>query len=94
MATINLTTQVRQGTSHTITIDNPFSTPINMVTSVTIPDITIPNSFQIGAESQVNMIEDVNIILVIHMYQSCKPARCYNCVRYIQYLGGNAAVTF
>ena len=53
MDVINLSVQVRQSTSYTITIDNPFSTPTNVNTSVNVPDITIPVSFLIGAESQV-----------------------------------------
>ena len=50
---VELTTAVRQRVSHTLTIENPFPNPINMYTSVNCGDITIPTSFLIGAESQV-----------------------------------------
>lgn len=39
--------------SHTITIDNPLPSPVNMSTLVNVSDITIPTTFLIGAESQV-----------------------------------------
>ena len=53
ISTIELTTAVRRSISHTITIDNPFPSPINMTTTVNHPEITIPTSFLIGPESQV-----------------------------------------
>ena len=56
MGTIELTTPVRKSASHTITIDNPFPTSVTMNTTVNVPDITIPNSFLIGAESQVCLL--------------------------------------
>jgi hydrocephalus-inducing protein len=52
IGTIELATSVRHSVSHTITLDNPFPTPINVNTSVNISDISIPTSFLIGAESQ------------------------------------------
>ena len=63
--TINLTSAVRQSTSHTITIDNPFPTPVNMVTYVNVPTINISNNFQIKAESQVRKIGE---LLVKHLF--------------------------
>lgn len=53
MSSVELTTPVRQGVSHTITIDNPFQTPVKMSTSVNCADITVPTDFLIGGESQV-----------------------------------------
>ncbi len=53
IGTVELTTAVRQGISHTITIDNPFQTPVNMATTVNCADITVPTNFLIGGESQV-----------------------------------------
>ena len=53
MDVIKLSVQVRQSVSSAVTIDNVFPTPINVTTHVNVPEITLPNSFIIGAESQV-----------------------------------------
>ena len=70
ISTVELVTAVRQGVSHTITIDNPFQTPVNMTTNVNCADVTLPSSFLIGGESQVwkhtctcTSVYNMNIIL-------------------------------
>ena len=70
IGSVELTTPVRQGVSHTITIDNPFQTPVNMTTNVNCADITLPNNFLIGGESQVckhihNNVVIINITLYV-----------------------------
>ena len=75
ISTIDLTTAVRQSVSHTITIDNPFPIPLNMTTSVNVPDISMPANFLIGAESQVETYSFIHIhvpkpvfFFVIHVH--------------------------
>lgn len=53
ISTIKLTAPVRKSVSHTIVIDNPFPSPVTMNTTVNVTEISIPNSFLIGGESQV-----------------------------------------
>ena len=83
MGTVELTTAVRQRVSHTLTIENPFPNPINMYTSVNCGDITIPTSFLIGAESQVQRTRASYTCTCTcirskrYMYMYC-PLSCYH----------------
>lgn len=52
METIKLTSAVRKNVSQTITIKNPLPNPVTMAINCTVPDITMPTNFIIGAQSE------------------------------------------
>ena len=51
MSTIELKTPVRQSISHCLTITNPLPNTVTMTTSTNVPDIILPPSFILGAQS-------------------------------------------
>lgn len=51
---IELTSQVRKGVTHIISITNPLPTPVTIATNTNIPDIALPTNFTIGATSEGN----------------------------------------
>ena len=81
ISTVELVTAVRQGVAHTITIDNPFQTPVNMTTNVNCADVTVPSSFLIGGESQVWMCVHIHY-MILH----CTNGNVYTCVLITVYM--------
>lgn len=55
MGIIDLTTLVRKGVSHMITVTNPLPTPVTLSTNCNISDISLPPTFIVGAQSEVHM---------------------------------------
>jgi len=54
MATIKLSTTVRQRKQHTLMVDNPLSTTVNFTATCNVADVHIPTSqLSVAAQSQV-----------------------------------------
>jgi len=53
MATIKLSTTVRQRRPHTLTVDNPLSTGVNFTATCNLADVQIPPQMSVAAQSQV-----------------------------------------
>jgi len=53
MATIKLSTTVRQRRPHTLTVDNPLMTGVNFTASCNVADLQIPSQMSVAAQSQV-----------------------------------------
>lgn len=53
IGTIELKTQVRKSVSHMLTIDNPLPSPVSVTTAINVPDISLPATFILGAQSMV-----------------------------------------
>lgn len=51
IGSIDLTSQVRKSVPHVISIANPLPNPVTMTAGANVPDITLPSSFIIGAQS-------------------------------------------
>ncbi|KAL5467034.1 hypothetical protein EMCRGX_G031201 [Ephydatia muelleri] len=54
IGTIELKTQVRKSVSHMLTIDNPLPSPVTVTTAINVPDISLPATFILGAQSMGN----------------------------------------
>jgi hydrocephalus-inducing protein len=52
IGTIDLTSQVRKGVSHVISITNPLTGAVTMTASSNVTDIALPANFIIGAQSE------------------------------------------
>ena len=54
ISSIDLSTPVRKSVSHRVTIDNPMPTQVTFHTNVNTLDISLPATFEAGAESEVS----------------------------------------
>lgn len=82
MGTIDLSTSVRKSASHVITVTNPLPTPVTLSTNCNVPDISLPPTFIVGAQSEVqlhvpyvvmiyydnSMYDTTNVIRLIHSF--------------------------
>ena len=53
ISTIDLTTPVRKSVPHRVSVVNPLPTQVTFHTSVNVLDISLPSTFDVGAESEV-----------------------------------------
>ena len=58
MATVRLSTTVRQRRQHSLTVDNPLSTAAHFATSCTVADLIVPAQISVAAQSQVLLSQD------------------------------------
>ena len=54
IATIDLSTPVRQSVPHTIRLDNPLAYPLTFNAICNIPEVLMPTSLSVPAQSQVS----------------------------------------
>ena len=59
IATIDLSTPVRQSVPHTIRLDNPLAYPLTFNAICNIPEVLMPTSLSVPAQSQVSFASSV-----------------------------------
>ena len=55
ISTIDLSTPVRQSVPHIIRLDNPLSYPVTFNAACNIPEVLMPSSLSVPAQSQVRL---------------------------------------
>ena len=67
MATIKLSTTVRQRKQHTVTLENPLTTAVTFTAACNVADVQIPSSqMSVPAQSEVQYISRF-ILLYMHV---------------------------
>ena len=57
MAAIELSTPVRQSTSHLVTLHNPLTSPVSFSSQCSVADIQLPPNFTVPPSSEVSVFK-------------------------------------
>lgn len=82
ISSIDLSTPVRKSVSHRVTVDNPLPTQVTFHTNVNTTDISLPATFEAGAESEVSWGEGEGL-------QGCSVIDINCTLRKVRTSGGN-----
>ena len=56
LSTVSLVTAVRMRKQHSISVDNPLPTQVNLACTCSVPDVIIPTQFSIQPDSTVLLL--------------------------------------